>query len=235
MAPTAKRSESESVRNSRRWVGLEGRDVLRPGDAGLFFFSTRPQGWTASQAAGGPGGRAVCVLSVGSSDLHASCGPEATSVLPRLAPRTPRSHVLANQDLAGTGEAEPLIKPPLPFSLCGVPPSPRPHSHPSTLAPGCSEAFNELLIPAPHQALVRIFSGRHPMLFSYQRSLPRQPVPSVQDTVRKVGQVPQDGEGGGRAGRRLSMGPALFPSVPHSIWSLSDPSSPTRTSTGPRA
>uniref|UniRef100_A0A0D9S3Z8 carnitine O-palmitoyltransferase n=2 Tax=Chlorocebus sabaeus TaxID=60711 RepID=A0A0D9S3Z8_CHLSB len=34
-------------------------------------------------------------------------------------------------------------------------------------------------------ALVRIFSGRHPMLLSYQRSLPRQPVPSVQDTVRK--------------------------------------------------
>ncbi|XP_071460429.1 palmitoyl thioesterase CPT1C isoform X1 [Marmota flaviventris] len=34
-------------------------------------------------------------------------------------------------------------------------------------------------------ALVRIFSGRHPVLFSYQRSLPRQPVPSVQDTVRK--------------------------------------------------
>ncbi|XP_045433094.1 carnitine O-palmitoyltransferase 1, brain isoform isoform X2 [Pipistrellus kuhlii] len=34
-------------------------------------------------------------------------------------------------------------------------------------------------------ALVRIFSGRHPMLFSYQRSLPRQPVPSAQDTVRK--------------------------------------------------
>ncbi|XP_013364427.1 PREDICTED: carnitine O-palmitoyltransferase 1, brain isoform isoform X3 [Chinchilla lanigera] len=34
-------------------------------------------------------------------------------------------------------------------------------------------------------ALVRIFSGRRPMLFSYQRALPRQPVPSVQDTVRK--------------------------------------------------
>ncbi|ELW47128.1 Carnitine O-palmitoyltransferase 1, liver isoform [Tupaia chinensis] len=34
-------------------------------------------------------------------------------------------------------------------------------------------------------ALVRIFSGRRPMLFSFQRSLPRQPVPSVQDTVRK--------------------------------------------------
>uniref|UniRef100_A0A7N9D931 carnitine O-palmitoyltransferase n=1 Tax=Macaca fascicularis TaxID=9541 RepID=A0A7N9D931_MACFA len=38
---------------------------------------------------------------------------------------------------------------------------------------------------SPTKALVRIFSGRHPMLFSYQRSLPRQPVPSVQDTVRK--------------------------------------------------
>ncbi|XP_063471780.1 palmitoyl thioesterase CPT1C isoform X7 [Symphalangus syndactylus] len=38
---------------------------------------------------------------------------------------------------------------------------------------------------AARLALVRIFSGRHPMLFSYQRSLPRQPVPSVQDTVRK--------------------------------------------------
>ncbi|KAM6225005.1 palmitoyl thioesterase CPT1C [Rhynchocyon petersi] len=34
-------------------------------------------------------------------------------------------------------------------------------------------------------ALVRIFSGRHPMLFSYQRCLPRQPVPPVKDTVRK--------------------------------------------------
>ncbi|XP_058136605.1 palmitoyl thioesterase CPT1C isoform X2 [Dasypus novemcinctus] len=34
-------------------------------------------------------------------------------------------------------------------------------------------------------ALVRIFSGRSPMLFSYQRSLPRQPVPPVQETVRK--------------------------------------------------
>ncbi|KAG8521438.1 Carnitine O-palmitoyltransferase 1, brain isoform, partial [Galemys pyrenaicus] len=43
-------------------------------------------------------------------------------------------------------------------------------------------------------ALVRIFSGRHPMLFSYQRSLPRQPVPSVQDTVHKVGRVPGMGQ-----------------------------------------
>ncbi|KAM6154794.1 palmitoyl thioesterase CPT1C isoform 2-T2 [Erethizon dorsatum] len=34
-------------------------------------------------------------------------------------------------------------------------------------------------------ALVRIFSGRRLMLFSYQRALPRQPVPSVQDTVLK--------------------------------------------------
>ncbi|KAB1273315.1 Carnitine O-palmitoyltransferase 1; brain isoform [Camelus dromedarius] len=53
------------------------------------------------------------------------------------------------------------------------------------LVPGFSEEFNEPLTPAFRQALVRIFSGRHPMLFSYQRSLPRQPVPSVQDTVRK--------------------------------------------------
>lgn len=49
-----------------------------------------------------------------------------------------------------------------------------------------SEGFNDPQFPLP-QALVRIFSGRHPTLFSYQRSLPRQPVPSVQDTVRKVG------------------------------------------------
>lgn len=34
-------------------------------------------------------------------------------------------------------------------------------------------------------ALVRIFSGRHPRLFSFQRALPRQPVPSAQETVRK--------------------------------------------------
>lgn len=37
------------------------------------------------------------------------------------------------------------------------------------------------------QALVRIFSGRHPRLFSFQRALPRQPVPVVQETVHKVG------------------------------------------------
>ncbi|XP_063118074.1 palmitoyl thioesterase CPT1C isoform X3 [Rattus norvegicus] len=34
-------------------------------------------------------------------------------------------------------------------------------------------------------ALVRIFSGRHPRLFSFQRALPRQPVPGAQETVRK--------------------------------------------------
>ncbi|XP_049642140.1 carnitine O-palmitoyltransferase 1, brain isoform isoform X2 [Suncus etruscus] len=34
-------------------------------------------------------------------------------------------------------------------------------------------------------ALVRIFSGRHPMLYSYQRCLPRLPLPEVQDTVQK--------------------------------------------------
>ncbi|XP_051004444.1 carnitine O-palmitoyltransferase 1, brain isoform [Acomys russatus] len=34
-------------------------------------------------------------------------------------------------------------------------------------------------------ALVRIFSGRHPRLFGFQRALPRQPVPTVQESVRK--------------------------------------------------
>lgn len=64
--------------------------------------------------------------------------------------------------------------------------------------PGPSEGFNDPLTPTSHQALVRIFSGRRLMLFSYQRSLPRQPVPSVQDTVRKVGLVPGNtGEAGG--------------------------------------
>ena len=58
---------------------------------------------------------------------------------------------------------------------------------------------------------MRIFSGRHPMLVSYQRSLPRQPVPSVQDTVRKVGQVLQDGEGGCRAGRGVVYGTCPLP------------------------
>ncbi|KAL6053674.1 hypothetical protein STEG23_018907 [Scotinomys teguina] len=34
-------------------------------------------------------------------------------------------------------------------------------------------------------ALVRIFSGRHPRLFSFQRALPRQPVPTAQESIRK--------------------------------------------------
>lgn len=74
------------------------------------------------------------------------------------------------------------------------------HTHP-TLVPGPSEGFNDPVTLASHQALVRIFSGRHPMLFSYQRSLPRQPVPSVKDTVRKVGLEPvvkREAGGGGR-------------------------------------
>lgn len=36
------------------------------------------------------------------------------------------------------------------------------------------------------QALVRIFSGRKPRLYSYQASLPNLPVPAVKDTVKKV-------------------------------------------------
>lgn len=36
------------------------------------------------------------------------------------------------------------------------------------------------------QALVRIFSGRKPLLYSYQGSLPNLPLPVVKDTVRRV-------------------------------------------------
>lgn len=36
------------------------------------------------------------------------------------------------------------------------------------------------------QALVRIFSGRKPRLYSYQASLPNLPVPAVKDTVKRV-------------------------------------------------
>uniref|UniRef100_A0A4W5RLI1 carnitine O-palmitoyltransferase n=1 Tax=Hucho hucho TaxID=62062 RepID=A0A4W5RLI1_9TELE len=35
------------------------------------------------------------------------------------------------------------------------------------------------------KALVRIFSGRQPLLYSYQGSLPNQPVPAVKDTVKR--------------------------------------------------
>lgn len=47
------------------------------------------------------------------------------------------------------------------------------------------------------------------MLFSYQRSLPRQPVPSVQDTVRKVLLVPGMGWGAGGGRGRDSVFSAL--------------------------
>lgn len=36
------------------------------------------------------------------------------------------------------------------------------------------------------QALVRIFSGRKPLLYSYQGSLPNLPVPAIKDTVKRV-------------------------------------------------
>ena len=37
------------------------------------------------------------------------------------------------------------------------------------------------------QGMVKIFSGRKPMLYSFQTSLPRLPVPTVKDTVTRVG------------------------------------------------
>ena len=36
------------------------------------------------------------------------------------------------------------------------------------------------------KGMVKIFSGRKPMLYSFQTSLPRLPVPAVQDTVNRV-------------------------------------------------
>lgn len=37
------------------------------------------------------------------------------------------------------------------------------------------------------QSLVKMFSGRRPLLYSFQASLPRLPVPSVEDTIHRVG------------------------------------------------
>lgn len=37
--------------------------------------------------------------------------------------------------------------------------------------------------------MVKIFSGRKPMLYSFQTSLPRLPVPAVKDTVNRVGEA----------------------------------------------
>ena len=34
-------------------------------------------------------------------------------------------------------------------------------------------------------ALVRLFSGHHPTLYSYQNSLPRMPVPALKDTCKR--------------------------------------------------
>lgn len=36
------------------------------------------------------------------------------------------------------------------------------------------------------QTLVKMFSGRRPLLYSFQASLPRLPVPSVDDTIHRV-------------------------------------------------
>lgn len=36
------------------------------------------------------------------------------------------------------------------------------------------------------QVLVKVFSGRKPMLYSFQNSLPRLPVPSIKDTCKRV-------------------------------------------------
>lgn len=43
-------------------------------------------------------------------------------------------------------------------------------------------ALSALLV----QVLVKVFSGRKPMLYSFQNSLPRLPVPSIKDTCERV-------------------------------------------------
>lgn len=42
--------------------------------------------------------------------------------------------------------------------------------------------------------MVKVFSGRKPMLYSFQTSLPRLPVPAVKDTVSRVGMTPPRAE-----------------------------------------
>lgn len=45
---------------------------------------------------------------------------------------------------------------------------------------------NSSLSLLPLQLLVKVFSGRKPMLYSFQNSLPRLPVPAVKDTCKRV-------------------------------------------------
>lgn len=49
------------------------------------------------------------------------------------------------------------------------------------------------------QSLIKMFSGRRPLLYSFQASLPRLPVPSVDDTIHRVslGDANPGGGGGG--------------------------------------
>lgn len=43
-----------------------------------------------------------------------------------------------------------------------------------------------LMLSVCDQSLVKMFSGRRPLLYSFQASLPRLPVPSVDDTIQRV-------------------------------------------------
>lgn len=67
--------------------------------ASLAQFFPLSQGWTAPSAPGAPGSSTVCLLLVGSPDLHTPCGSEAPSVPPRLASGTSWHHVLTHEDL----------------------------------------------------------------------------------------------------------------------------------------
>lgn len=62
------------------------------------------------------------------------------------------------------------------FGLCLVP----------CWFPGETKHHFKLFISLLVQVLVKVFSGRKPMLYSFQNSLPRLPVPSVKDTCKRV-------------------------------------------------
>lgn len=50
----------------------------------------------------------------------------------------------------------------------------------------CIHIYSASVLVCLCQALVRIFSGRKPLLYSYQGSLPNLPVPTIKDTVKRV-------------------------------------------------
>lgn len=106
--------------------------------------------------------------------------PQSSAVLPRMDLWITRENEHLNQGLAGK------------FLLRCLSPAP------SALVPCLllSSRVNQLCYRSQWwcflavffrvQTLVKMFSGRRPLLYSFQASLPRLPVPSVDDTIHKV-------------------------------------------------